>query len=125
MILRTPDPQGIGFAVVFPLVFLAGTFVPAVGMQTAVRTIAEYNPLSAIVTAMRQVTHGTASTGSWPLEHPVPATIAGVLSQPKPWSVVVIDAKAGGSRELARALARRHRCRLDVVDPEAADIRRV
>jgi ABC-2 type transport system permease protein len=76
MIRRTSDPQGIGVAVVFPLVFLAGIFVPAVGMQTVVRTIAEYNPLSAIVTAMRQVTHGTASTGSWPLEHPVPATIA-------------------------------------------------
>jgi hypothetical protein len=41
MILRTSDAiQGIGFAVVFPLVFLAGTFVPIVGMQTAVRTIA-------------------------------------------------------------------------------------
>jgi ABC-2 type transport system permease protein len=68
MILRTSDAmQGIGFAVVVPLVFLAGTFVPIIGIQTAVRTIAEYNPLAAIV---------TASAGSWPLEHPVLATIA-------------------------------------------------
>jgi ABC-2 type transport system permease protein len=77
MILRTSDAlQGIGFAVVVPVVFLAGTFVPIIGIQTAVRTIAEYNPLAAIVTAMRQVTHRTASAGSWPLEHPVLATIA-------------------------------------------------
>jgi len=28
-------------------------------------------PLSAIVAAIRSVTQGTQSTGSWPLEHPV------------------------------------------------------
>ncbi len=77
MLVRTADAiQGIGFAVVFPMVFLGGTFVPIAGMQLVPRTIAEYNPLSAIVAAMRQVTQGTGSTGSWPLEHPVPATFA-------------------------------------------------
>jgi ABC-2 type transport system permease protein len=77
MIVRTADAiQGIGFAVVFPMAFLGGTFVPIAGMQTVPRAIAEYNPLSAVVAAIRQVTQGTASVGSWPLEHPVPATIA-------------------------------------------------
>jgi ABC-2 type transport system permease protein len=77
MIVRTSDAiQGIGFAVVFPMAFLGGTFVPIAGMQIVPRTIAEYNPLSAIVAAIRQVTQGTMSAGSWPLEHPVPATIA-------------------------------------------------
>lgn len=45
-------------------------------MQTIPRTIAECNPLSAMVAAVRLVTQGTASTGSWPLEHPIPATVA-------------------------------------------------
>jgi ABC-2 type transport system permease protein len=77
MVLVSADAvQGIGFAVVFPLAFLGGTFVPIAGMSVVPRTIAEYNPLSAIVAAIRQITQGTASTGSWPLEHPVPATIA-------------------------------------------------
>jgi ABC-2 type transport system permease protein len=58
------------------MTFLAGTFVPIAGMQTVPRAIGEYNPLSAIVAAIRQVTQGMESTGSWPLEHPVPAMIA-------------------------------------------------
>ena len=77
MILGSADAiQGIGFAVVFPMAFLGGTFVPIAGMQLVPRTIAEYNPLSAIVAAIRQVTQGTGVAGSWPLQHPVPATIA-------------------------------------------------
>jgi ABC-2 type transport system permease protein len=77
MIVRTSDAiQGIGFAIVFPMMFLGGTFVPIAGMQSVPRTIGEYNPLSAVVAAMRQVFQGTTSTGSWPLEHPVVGTIA-------------------------------------------------
>jgi len=72
--------QGIGFAVVFPLAFLGGTFVPIQGMSTVPRTLAEYNPLSALVAAVRGLTQGTASTGSWPLEHPVPASVAFCLA---------------------------------------------
>jgi ABC-2 type transport system permease protein len=76
MVVRTADAiQGIGFAVVFPMAFLGGTFVPIAGMQLVPRAIAEYNPLSAVVAAIRQVTQGTVSSGSWPLEHPVPATV--------------------------------------------------
>jgi ABC-2 type transport system permease protein len=76
MLVKSSDAfQGIGFAIVLPLSFLAGTFVPISGMTTALRVIGEYDPLSAIVAALRQITEGTHSTGSWPLEHPVPAMI--------------------------------------------------
>lgn len=67
--------QGIGFAVVFPLAFLGGTFVPIAGMSLVPREIGDYNPLSAIVAAIRHLTQGTTTTGSWPLEHPVPAAV--------------------------------------------------
>ena len=68
--------QGVGFAVVFPLTFLAGTFVPIAGMKEVPRVIGEYDPISAIVAAIRQLTQNIHSTGSWPLTHPVAAMAA-------------------------------------------------
>ncbi len=73
--------QGIGFALVFPLSFLAGAFVPIAGMKTIPRVIGEWDPLSAFVAAMRLVCQGTSARGSWQLEHPIIAMIA--------WSVLV------------------------------------
>ncbi len=81
MIVKSSDAmQGVGFAIVLPLSFLAGTFVPISGMQKIPRAIGEYDPLSAFVAAVRQVTQGTHATGSWPLEHPVPAMVAYCLA---------------------------------------------
>ena len=83
MLVRSADAmQGIGFAMVFPLSFLAGTFVPIEGMAAVPRAIGQWDPISAFVAAIRQVCQGTKSTGSWPLEHPV----AGMII----WSAVII-----------------------------------
>ena len=80
MWIRNADAmQGIGFAVVFPLSFLAGTFVPIAGMKAVPRAIGEWDPLSALVAAIRQVTQGIHSHGSWQLEHPVAAMCAWCL----------------------------------------------
>jgi ABC-2 type transport system permease protein len=80
MLIRSSDAmQGIGFAVMLPLSFLAGTFVPISGMKLVPRAIAEWDPLSALVAAVRQVCQGTQSSGSLQLDHPVPATIAWCL----------------------------------------------
>jgi ABC-2 type transport system permease protein len=77
MLIRSSDAmQGIGFAVMLPLSFLAGTFVPIAGMKLVPRVIAEWDPLSALVAAVRQVCQGTKSSGSLQLDHPVPAMIA-------------------------------------------------
>ncbi|CAN5720217.1 ABC transporter permease [soil metagenome] len=77
MLIRSPDAmQGIGFAIVFPLSFLAGTFVPISGMQAIPRAIGEWDPLAAFVAGIREVCTGVGSSGSWPLEHPIPAMIA-------------------------------------------------
>jgi ABC-type polysaccharide/polyol phosphate export permease len=76
MCFKTSDAvQGIGFSLMLPLSFLAGTFVPIEGMRLVPRTIAEWDPISALVAAVRQVSQGTDSHGSWQLEHPVPAMI--------------------------------------------------
>jgi ABC-type polysaccharide/polyol phosphate export permease len=76
MCFKTSDAvQGIGFSLMLPLSFLAGTFVPIEGMRLVPRTIAEWDPISALVAAVRHVSQGTDSHGSWQLEHPVTAMI--------------------------------------------------
>jgi ABC transporter DrrB family efflux protein len=83
MAIRSSDAmQGVGFAIVFPLSFLAGTFVPIQGMKTVPRVIGEWDPLSAFVAAVRHVSQGTNAHGSWQLEHPVVSMIG--------WCVLII-----------------------------------
>jgi ABC-2 type transport system permease protein len=72
MLVRSPDAmQGVGFIVIFPLSFMAGTFVPIAGMDLIPRTIAHWDPISALVASVRNLTtlHGKSS-GSWLLVHP-------------------------------------------------------
>jgi ABC-2 type transport system permease protein len=83
MLIRNSDAmQGIGFAVMLPLSFLAGTFVPISGMKLIPRAIAEWDPLSALVAAVRHVSQGTTSSGSWQLDHAVVAMVG--------WCVLII-----------------------------------
>ena len=71
MLVRSPDAmQGVGFIVIFPLAFLAGTFVPIAGMDAIPRAIAQWDPISALVGTVRGLTEGVHSTGSWQLVHP-------------------------------------------------------
>lgn len=83
MLLPSPDAvQGLGFAVIFPLSFLAGTFVPIAGMKLVPRAIAEWDPISAFVAGVRNITQGTNTGGSWQLEHPVASMIG--------WCVLIV-----------------------------------
>jgi ABC-2 type transport system permease protein len=83
MIVRSADAmQGVGFALVFPLSFLAGTFVPISGMKAVPRAIGEWDPLAAFVAGVRHVCQGTDAHGSWQLEHPVTAMVG--------WCVLII-----------------------------------
>jgi ABC-2 type transport system permease protein len=84
MSFRSPDAvQGAGFSLMLPLTFMAGTFVPIAGMALVPRTIAEWDPISPLVAALRQLTQGTPSPGgSWPLEHPIAGTLI--------WAAVII-----------------------------------
>jgi ABC-2 type transport system permease protein len=71
MLVRSPDAmQGAGFIIVFPLSFMAGTFVPIAGMPLIPRTIAHWDPISALVASVRGLTEGVHSSGSWQLVHP-------------------------------------------------------
>lgn len=83
MMVRSPDAvQGVGFIVVFPLSFMAGTFVPIAGMSLIPRTIAQWDPISALVSTVRGLTQGFHTSGSWLLVHPELAMLL--------WSVVLL-----------------------------------
>ncbi|MBJ7328477.1 MAG: ABC transporter permease [Solirubrobacteraceae bacterium] len=71
LVVRSADAvQGVVFCLVFPLTFLAGTFVPIAGMAAVPQFIGEYNPISTLVASMRDLTGGISESGSWPLAHP-------------------------------------------------------
>ena len=75
LLARTPDAvNGVAFILVFPLTFIANTFVPAGGLPDGLRLLAEYNPVSALAAAVRTLFgNPTAlpSGAAWPLQHPV------------------------------------------------------
>jgi ABC-2 type transport system permease protein len=75
VIARSPDAvQGFVFLTVFPLTFLSNAFVPAAGLPDGVRTLASWNPVSAVVAAVRSLfgnPTAVAPDAPWPLEHPV------------------------------------------------------
>ncbi|GAB2867120.1 ABC transporter permease [Actinocorallia aurea] len=61
---------------VFPVTMLSNTFVPPGGMPVWLRVIAEWNPVSALVAALRELFGNPAAPSTaWPLTHPVTATL--------------------------------------------------
>ncbi|MDX1449447.1 MAG: ABC transporter permease [Acidimicrobiia bacterium] len=74
------------FFVIFPLTFIANTFVPSENLPTVLRTFAEWNPVSAITQAARElfgnIPVGTPEPAVWPLQNPVLYTLI--------WVVVII-----------------------------------
>ena len=69
--IKAPDAvQGAGFIIILPLSFMAGTFAPIKGMDLIPRTIAEWDPISALVATARSLTTHVHSSGSLQLDHP-------------------------------------------------------
>ncbi len=70
--------NGVMFTVLFPITFLANTFVPTEPMPHWLRVMAEWNPVSSLAQAMRVLWgNGPAAPPSaqLPLHHPVLSTI--------------------------------------------------
>ena len=67
--------MGIGFLVVFPLTFVASTFVPIAGLPAGLQQFAEWNPISSLAAAVRDAVRqpdgDPAGDVAWPLAHPV------------------------------------------------------
>jgi ABC transporter DrrB family efflux protein len=86
VMVRSPDAvTGIAFIVMFPMTFLANAFVPAAGLPDGLRTVAEWNPISAVIAAVRTLFGNPTATpdgAAWPLQHPVVAAIG--------WCIVIL-----------------------------------
>ncbi len=74
--------NGFMFTVMFPLTFLANTFAPPEAMPDVLRVIAEWNPVSSLTQAARELWgNGPAASpdAQLPLQHPVLFTIGWAL----------------------------------------------
>jgi ABC transporter DrrB family efflux protein len=75
------------FIVIFPITFIANTFVPLESLPRPLEIFAQWNPVSAITAAARELFGNDALTAPatvWPLQHPVLYTLI--------WSVVILVA---------------------------------
>ncbi len=75
--------QGFMFTVMFPLTFIANTFAPPRDMPSWLRFIAEWNPVSSLTQALRDLWGNgdpARSDAALPLQHPVISSII--------WSIV-------------------------------------
>jgi ABC-type multidrug transport system permease subunit len=91
------------FMVIFPLTFVANTFVPLETMPAALRAFAEWNPVSAVTQSARElfgnIPPGTPEPTAWPLQNPVLYTLI--------WVVIIIAIFAPLSVRQYKRAARR------------------
>jgi len=74
MLMRSPEAaQALGFIVFLPLSFVSNAFVPTQGMPAWLQDFANWNPISALAAACRNLFGGenpAASVQAWPMQHP-------------------------------------------------------
>ena len=74
--------NGVMFATMFPITFLANTFAPTDAMPSWLRFIAEWNPISSLTQAVRELwgnDYPLAEGAAFPMHHPIPFTIGWIL----------------------------------------------
>lgn len=83
IVVRSADAaQGMVFMIVFPMTFLASTFVPIAGFSPFLRVLASWNPISSMAAAVRTLfgnPTGTPADAAWPLLHPVTSAVGWCL----------------------------------------------
>ncbi|MFJ2786633.1 MULTISPECIES: ABC transporter permease [unclassified Streptomyces] len=78
LVLRNVETvSAVSGVVMMPLVFLSNAFVPLDGLPGWVRVLAEWNPVSAIVSASRDLFGNDRgpTSGAFPAEHPLPTAL--------------------------------------------------
>jgi ABC-2 type transport system permease protein len=77
--------QGTGLVILFPLAIVSNSLVPTQHMPDVLRTIADWNPVSAVTAAARELfgnPNPSASIGDWPMQHPIVASLM--------WSIALL-----------------------------------
>jgi ABC transporter DrrB family efflux protein len=86
MVLRSPEAaQQMGFVLFLPLTFVSNAFVPTQGMPGWLQAVANWNPMSALAAAARELfgnPNPAASVQAWPMQHPELAVVG--------WSAVLL-----------------------------------
>ena len=84
-LVSTPEGvQGIAFGVLFPVTFIASTFVPSETMPSALRLVAEWNPITTLSDAVR-LAFGNPNTppavgDPWSIAHPTAYTAIWIVA---------------------------------------------
>ncbi|WP_081706074.1 ABC transporter permease [Nocardia sp. CNY236] len=84
LLVRAPEVfNNASFIVIFPLTFIANTFVPSEKLPTVLRVIAEWNPVSSLAQATRELFGNTTPLApvpeTWSLQNPVATTLLWVV----------------------------------------------
>ncbi|HEV3381284.1 MAG TPA: ABC transporter permease [Trebonia sp.] len=80
MVLRSPEgAQQAGFIIFLPLTFISSAFVPTQSMPGWLQPVAEWNPMTSLAAATRQLfgnPNPAAAVHAWPEQHPELAVLA-------------------------------------------------
>ncbi len=86
MVLRSPEAaQQMGFVIFLPMTFISSAFVPTQGMPGWLQPVAEWNPMSSLAAASRQLfgnPNPAAAVQAWPAQHAALAVVC--------WSVAML-----------------------------------
>ncbi len=75
--------QQVAFTVIFPITFLSNAFVPLQALPGWLQPVAEWNPVSTITQAMRELFgNPSPQVQGWPSENPILLTVI--------WSIVIV-----------------------------------
>jgi ABC transporter DrrB family efflux protein len=84
--LSVPSPEVVNnaaFMIIFPLTFIANTFVPTNHFPTVLKAIANWNPVSSVTQASRQLFGNTGTAplpdSPWSLHHPIIYTLLWIV----------------------------------------------
>src|SRR5215469_7768186 len=84
MVLRSPEAaQQTGFIIFLPLTFISSAFVPTQGMPGWLQPVAEWNPMSSLAAACRELfgnPNPAALVDAWPAQHAELAVICWSLA---------------------------------------------
>ena len=90
------------FMIIFPLTFIANTFVPSSTLPPVLETFANWNPVSAVTQAARELFGNTSpllpTPDVWPMQNPVIYTliwVVGILAVFIPLAIRKYNRSAG------------------------------
>ena len=86
-LVGTPEGvQGVAFVAIFPITFVASTFVPVDTLPAGLRQFAEWNPVTSLSGALRDLFDNPGGVpptdGPWSLQHPIAYTLI--------WAVAIV-----------------------------------